>query len=399
MLVRNVAPILALAFLAGCGAPKQDPADLAALRKEALARGDSEGASRHTLALNRVTELLAAQTPDERERIERKYDILRGVFAATPREFYARIIPIAYHPLELTATKDVLRTYGDLYVAETAGEELKLDTMPWAGYWYPLAGTHLFGTDTAPLAKLDRLAAATGGPGGTVAWERTNHDAFPAAAWEGFCSAWATASTRTVEPQRPLEYKGIRFETSDIKALLTKAHERFPMRQLGVRYNGDAETDGTYQDLRPEAFHRLAAAFLGEKRQALVFDDDPGVAVWSKPLYRLRWTIAQDPAIAAAYLVKAYPWFIKHRNGVDEAVTGDTDIVSPAFEYRLYVDRDVVVNGKFLVIAGEWLGRSLNQHPDYALVPEDGGAWGTGNPALAANFGVVRELLARGTPR
>ena len=66
---------------------------------------------------------------------------------------------------------------------------------------------------------------------------------------------------------------GLHHETPEApEALLTKVHELFPTRQLGVRYEGDVDTDGTYQDLRPEAFHELALHFLGDERRSLVLD-------------------------------------------------------------------------------------------------------------------------------
>jgi hypothetical protein len=400
-----------LAALAACGSPPPTAATLESevatqteLRAEALRSGDSYAASKHTLALNRATELRAGA---DSERVERKYARLAEILETTPRERYARIIPIAYHPRELAAVREVTQAYGDLYVktspVDAAGaprpSELILDRRPWSGFWYPLSGTQLYDGSSAPLAKLDRLATALGRAGGTVEWERENHEAVPGAAWEGFCSAWATAAVLTDEPRGPLTYRGVTFTASDLKGLLTKAHELYPVRQMGVRYEGTADTDGTYQDLRPEAFHELALHFLGTEGRSLVFDDDAGIAVWSKPLYRLRWTITADPEVEHAYLVKAFPWFIRHRNRIDDAATGDADLATTAFEYRLYVDPLTRTDAGELVIAGEWLGRSLAAHPDFALVPAPDGAWGSANTALSASFDTMRELFARGTPR
>jgi hypothetical protein len=49
------------------------------------------------------------------------------------------------------------------------------------------------------------------------------------------------------------------------------------------------------------------------------------------------------------------------------------------------------------VLAGEWLGDSLGYHPDFALLPQSSGSWASVNPALTANFDLVKELLDRGT--
>jgi hypothetical protein len=394
----------------GCGAPAPSASRLeqriaaeGILRAHALEAGDAYAASKHTLELDRATELRDGADPD---RVERKYARLSEILATTPRERYDRISPIAYHPLELAAVREVTAAYGDLYVRPSAidgagtpqASELILDRRPWSGFWYPLFGTQLYEGADSPFAKLDRLAAALGRGGGTVAWEQAHHEAVPAAAWEGFCSAWATAAVRTEEPVTPRTYGGITFSPSDQKALLTKVHELYPVRQLGVRYEGDAATDGTYQDLRPEAFHELALHFLGIEQRSIVFDDDAGISVWSKPLYRLRWTVTADPDVEHAYLVKAFPWFIRHRNRIDDARTSDADLATAAFEYRLYVDPETTSDDGELVIAGEWLGRSAATHPDFALVPAVDGDWGSADTALVGSFSVVRELFERGLP-
>ncbi len=406
---RPSAPVLlTIAALAagGCGRRGTDAATLAEARDRVLDRGDVYEATRLALDLDEQSELAGGAPAADPARIARKYAILRNALredvdhgVAPPDDPVPRVLPIAYDPRELAAVREVLTTFGELYIGLTAGEEAILAAKPWAGYWYPLAGTALFDGDDAPLVKLDRLAAALSAPGGSATWERDHHDVVPEAAWEGFCGAWATAAILTPEPLRARAYHGVVFSPGDLKALLTKAHEHYPLHNYGIRYDGDALTDGTFQDLRPEAFHRLAAHFLVEARKSVIFDGDPSIPVWNKPLYRMRWVVKADPDHADAFLVAAYPWFTRFRNAPGDAPTTEADIVSSNFEYRLYVDRTAMQDGKYLAIAGEWTGRSVNNHPDFAMVPAENGAWGSANPALEANFPVLKELLEKGTPQ
>ena len=381
-----------------------------AQRNEALNRGDRLQASRATLALDREIELDAAEVvdpeaPGGRARVERKYELLGQRLEveaqnAASTDLTARTLPIAYNPKELAAVKEVTKDYGDLYVGPTAGfNEFRLPHIPWAGYWYPASGAALYGTPDTPLAKLDQLAQAVGRPGGIVQWEKDHASAVPLSTWEGFCDAWALAATQTPEPRQTLTYKGVRFAPHDLKAILTKAFQLYPVKQYGIRYDGDFATDGTFQDIRPEAFQRLIeAVVLGQKRP-LVIDDAPGVEVWSKPLFGMRWRIDVDPEVPNAYRVKLLALLVSHRRAISDKPTTENDVVPVLYQYRLFVDPQVKKDGRSLVIAGEWLGDSLSAHPDYVLVPAQNGAWSSPNQALNGSLDLVRELLSKGTPR
>jgi hypothetical protein len=355
-----------------------------------VACGSEQGPEERLAAIEAEERAALPADPELVARHERKFEILGRALAESAA-------PIAYHPSELAAVRKVVALAGELYAGPTSGEEFRLQRQPWSGYWYPLGSTALFEGDEAPLAKLDRLAQAKGRPDGSAQWERDHHEELPEAAWEGLCGAWSVASTRTLEPLRPVTMNGVSFSIADQKALLIKAHESFPTRTVGVRYNGDFETDGTYQDLRPEAFHRLAEYHLRERGLPLVVDTDAGPAVWNKPLFRFRWIARQDPERDDALLVEAFPWFVKQREEVDDALTTELDVVAATYTYRLYVDKRTVMNGKYRVLAGEWLGDSLGYHPDFALLPQSSGSWASANPALTANFDLVKELLDRGT--
>lgn len=398
---------------AACDVLKAEITDLEAQRDKALAEDDSANVARLALQINYKSERLrlladGETRPEAYAELESKYQQMsalleRELSASTPEnpaDRKTKIGGLIYHPLEVEAVGRVFRDYGDLYVKSTgksatgapAFEEVSV-TMPWAGYWYPLAGTELFNGDTAPLVKLDRVMSSIGRPISSATKEREYRDFAAEDSWEGRCFAWATASVTTPEPTHPVEVEGVTFSIQDQKALLVKAHELYPTKVYGIRYDGDAATDGTLQDIRPEAFHRLALQQLTEAKRPFIIDDDPGIEVWSKPVYRLRWSIQPDPEKPNAYLVDALPFMIGHRISETDMPTNVRDRTAPAYRYRLYVDPDTVKDGKQKVIAGEWLGDSRKNHPDSIAVAQPNGPIGSSNTEINQALDIVRRIV------
>ena len=174
--------------------------------------------------------------------------------------------------------------------------------------------------------------------------------------------------------------EGIEFTIADQKALLTFSHLKANKKVFGIPYKGNAKTDGTYQDIRPEAFHQLVVTALGKEKKAIVIDDVAGVQVWNKPLYRFRWKIEKDPNFDFAFLVRAWPLLIKERNRETDEPTSKNDVLAPNYQYRLYVDKNIQKNGKYKVIAGQWVGESFRNHPDTVTYPSEGEELGSHNP-------------------
>ncbi len=402
---------------ARCVEVQQKIAELEVSQRQAADDGDTNAMARSGLDLNHQRELLSllfnANTSQEAfDALESKYEELatvleRELARLTRPEDPAvdpvkteRIAALVYHEREVNAVTSVMDDFGALYIAESpldamgkpAYQEVQVP-QPWAGYWYPFRGNDLFGNDSSPLRKLDRAMHASGSATTSAETERRHRDLFYADSWEGLCSAWAVAATVSPEPKRDLVAHGVTFSVSDQKALLTKAYERYPTKTYGVRYNGDAETDGTIQDLRPEAFHRLFLSLLGEKKLPFVIDDESGIEVWSKPVYRVRWSVSKDPEVPNAYYVKALPWMTRHRSDITTAPTTSADIAAPVYEYRLYVDPKISLDGKFKVIAGEWLGDSLDSHPDSVLIAAPGGDLKSGNEEINKGLSVIKEII------
>ena len=176
---------------------------------------------------------------------------------------------------------------------------------------------------------------------------------------------------------------------------MTFSHLNYPKKRYGISYRGDAETDGTYQDIKPEAFHRIITQVLGKEKRAVVVDYMAGVQVWNKPLYRYRWKIRKDPTIANAFLVVSYPWLVKERNRQEDSLTSNADSIAPVYKYRLYVDKQVKRKGKYKVIAGQWLGDSYYNHPDSVAYIAAKGDIGSHNPEFNKYLSLYKDLFLK----
>ncbi|MCX6131313.1 MAG: hypothetical protein NTX25_19915 [Proteobacteria bacterium] len=253
----------------------------------------------------------------------------------------------------------------------------------------------MFESIDSPLQKLDQYLKNQGKSSAIGNWEFEHYDS-GAAEWEGMCDAWSLASISTIEPKKAQQIDGISFSVSDLKALAIKYYESYKPQIFGRRYQGSASTDGQIQDLRPEAFHRIVEEYIGKRQVPIIIDEDPGIEIWSKPMFRMSFIIYKDPQVSHAFLVKAYPWLIRQRDSVEEAPTSMTkDLEAPSYEYRLYYDPQPEADGRLRIIAGEWLGASLNSHPDMVYIPLESTNQRQTNPEISKNSSEIRKLLER----
>jgi hypothetical protein len=333
----------------------------------------------------------SSNDPDAVAAVERKYRILNRELQRQIAELRQRVfslreditpssapsdadlvarLTVSYHPLALGAVKKVFTDFGDLYVNETRESnniigfrDLKVER-PWSGYWYPFYDRSLYEGEAAPLKKFDALLQSLGYPDANVALsEQAKYAGFHPDSWEGFCDGWAIASIMTKEPTEALSISGLRFTIADQKALALFSHLAYPFTTYGLKYFGDAATDGTYQDIYPEGFHRLVTKVLADEKIPLIIDETAGVQVWNKPIFRYRWKIEQDPQKDYAFIVTAYPWLVRERWQVNDALTSMNDVIAPKYRYRLFVDKKLQRDGGYKVIAGEWIEESWDNHP------------------------------------
>ncbi len=392
-----------------CEAIRKELDDLYGQRNAASKIKNGDEVNRVLLEINYRLEKLSLirdqkDSTDELSKLDQKYAELRKILERTSGlpQGYVRpdgvtVSSVIYQTSELQAVVDVMHAFGDLYIDATPvnadGEQIAEDysvPMPWSGYWYPLRRDEMFGDRDSPLRKFDRVFG-----GHAVEWEKS-HQLSTTESWEGLCGALSVAAVMTKEPSGPVTYRGETFSVSDQKALLMKAYELYPTKTFGIRYNGDQATDGARSDIRPEVFHRVAESFIKEQKKSFIIDDTAGIEVWNKPIYRLRWRITKDDKVENAYLVKAWPWFVRQRNEISEALTSENDRYAPApYEYRLYVDPSPRADGKYRVIAGEWLGASKETHPDYVVVPEANGSPKSSNPGINTNLNLILSIVGQ----
>jgi hypothetical protein len=240
---------------------------------------------------------------------------------------------------------------------------------------------------------LTRNAAAAGllRPDGSAKSGNASEDFGGLEIWFGLCHAWAPASILELEPLRPVVHEGIRFEVSDIKALLIACYDRVNAPLVGTRNNArDVDLDARgrsrkadARDVNPGTFHVLLANLLGRDGQSFLEDRTATYEVWNQPIreFRVRRLREVDEAKAAA-LVQAggdYRFntqatrFFHVKTEVDYITEspastrpnagGSTRERTDPYEYVLEVD----ANGE--ILGGEWVGTSRTEHPDFLWLP------------------------------
>jgi len=367
-----------------------------------IVEGDSENPDENLNSAKRkykiLSTVLSDKTKDWNEEQAPSF-IPKGAKAATVNGKPAPEFPLAYHPLVKTEVERIFKDFGPLYINLTLddkgnpkSEQVKVD-IPWSGYWYPFSDRVLYADGTSALVKYDMLMKKKGRQSAVAKMEEDRNKNYNPYGWEGMCDAWSIAAVMSKEPQQAKTIAGINFTVADQKALLTFAHHKFTKVTYGIQYRGDVQTDGTYQDMMPEAFHKIVTHVIENEKRALVVDDDAGVEVWNKPLYRYLWSVKADPTYDFAFVIKASPWYVRHRSKETEELTSSKDILAPTYTYRLFVDKADVKDGKYRVIAGEWTDRSYETHPDTVTYPVPQGSLGSHNAEFEKNIDAFKTLF------
>ena len=304
------------------------------------------------------------------DEVTEKYQSLRKIRIKNPDA-------IPYYK-NLEAIVDSYRDFGDLYLAPKRKESGKLlkrkvlaKTIPWAGHWYPLRKKTLYKDKNSPLSKLDAIVRAkTKRPSFIRAEQERILGSVTVSPWEGYCDGWSIASTILgFEPNKPITLFGITLEPKDQKGLWTFYHLQYSYKKYGFSYKGNRETDGTFQDINPQAFHRVTTKVIGEQGRSTIIDSMSGHEAWNKPMFFFSWVVKEDPESENSFLVDATAKLVKQREIETNMTTNAKDFEHIRMTYRVYVDKNKVVNGEYLVLLGEWTERSFFNHPDNIKVP------------------------------
>src|SRR5207248_2242836 len=80
-------------------------------------------------------------------------------------------------------------------------------------------------------------------------------------------------------------YDGVTFRVGDVKAMLTEGHYGDKATVFGERYTGDG---CDFQDIYPDKLWKVMQDYIGAQKLPLLMDLDPGVQVWTYPVYGYR---------------------------------------------------------------------------------------------------------------
>ena len=120
--------------------------------------------------------------------------------------------------------------------------------------------------------------------------------------WWGLCHAWVPAALNEPEPIHPIEFRGVTFYPSDIKALMMQAYNRSRSMILGGRCNTKTperdETgrikDPACRDTNAGSFHVVVTNMLGRHKMAFAEDRTYDYQVWNQPVFKYEVTKQEE---------------------------------------------------------------------------------------------------------
>jgi hypothetical protein len=325
----------------------------------------------------------SAQTP---ETLQAVYDwSLKRLY---PRRFYE--IEYVPEPPESPALRSVTTRFGpaviDLKSLPYSSPVRDSGVRAWSSWWFPKRDrdfTTPKGEDFSILYKFDLVYENISNTFSAWKWE-SEHEAASPANWEGLCDGWALASILYPEPQKPQKFtvrdsKGkqreITFSVFDLKGLVIKTFEAVPEDQFdfyGERFRATADAY-MHPDLYPEEFHRLVEVYLGERRQAFVMDRDPGIEVWSIPVYKANYIVDRVAGQRNMVYVRMFLYTAGAHLTVDTDATSNKEVIR---DYHYVLSGDLDWTGtKLTVRKGAWIKGpngvdSRVNHPDFIFAPK-----------------------------
>jgi hypothetical protein len=241
--------------------------------------------------------------------------------------------------------------------ARASVEEGRARITPWSGDWWSMHRGRMCNgyreDEMSPFRKHDKVTGAHAND-----WERKNHYDSDYPKWYGHCHAWAAAAISEVEPTHTVHYNGVMFRVGDIKAMLTEGHYDDKATVFGERYTGSG---CDFQDIYPDKLWKVMQDYIGTQRLALLMDLDPGVPVWTYPVYGYRIEYHRSDDDSDLY-----------DGEMTLLVTNTTvppDYVGCLRLEKHYTFQVKMRDGAIIEGTGRWTGHSRDNHPDYAWYP------------------------------
>lgn len=330
--------------------------------------------------------------------------------ALTPRELWSNADDPSILDPSFTYTFDELPTYG------TA------DRLPWPGSYWPTFRDSInhrwAGPNTrSPAEKYERAFGKSGVEDAVSAYfgvdslngaackkqsdcpaksrcarRRGDKQGRCSETWFGLCHAWAPAALLEREPQRAVDYGGVRFEVNDIKALVTIAYsEGLSAKLMSLRCDAKASEHDlsdvpACEDTNPGSFHVAVTNLLGLRGQSFIEDRSFDYEVWNFPVIAYKVTRDQQVSPATAnkmlgaqgntYAFNKYAAELR-RMRIELTWLGASDSeydgpLTHAINWFAYTDvynyiLELDADGE--IIGGEWVGSSRTNHPDFLWIP------------------------------
>lgn len=219
--------------------------------------------------------------------------------------------------------------------------------------------------------------------------------------WWGTCHAWVPASILEKEPLEAVEYHGVRFEVSDIKALLMLTYDSSLQIAVGDRCleeNPKRDLNGRIintdcRNINAGTFHVLISNLIGVMGRSLGEDRMNHAEVWNHPLvsYQVleRHELSREEAsvLLGQYAGGSYYFneeathFVSFKTRVEYLTESDPSQDPWRWNLAEWTRADTYhyvleLNDHGAVIGGEWIaqrddqGQWLNyDRPDYLWLP------------------------------
>jgi len=226
--------------------------------------------------------------------------------------------------------------------------------------------------------------------------------------WWGSCHAWVPAAMLEKEPTEPVIHNGVKFEVSDIKALLILLYDESRQVAVGDRCALDIpDRDVSGRVIDPQcrntnagAFHLLVTNFVGLMGQPIGEDRVSGREVWNQPISGYRVDAQRELSVPEALDLLNLPSnsayihneeaakLVEVKMSIDYITESHPSVDPYADVIQNYVKTDqyhyvLELNRDGEIIGGEWVIKgvdptSVTDRPDYLWL-----AIGPGAPPIS----------------
>jgi len=228
--------------------------------------------------------------------------------------------------------------------------------------------------------------------------------------WWGTCHAWTPASQLIPEPQHAVTLNNVKFEVSDIKAIVQNAFDTTSAVMLGGRCNSKEITHDVHgsanddcSDVNPGGLHVIMTNFLGLTTLPLVEDRTANYQVWNQPVVGYEITQQTKTTASAAntcvgntgstwtyntkakslYDVKMTVSYVTEGSPGTAPIGYKDNVQTDDYHYILELD------SKGKIIGGRFCTDTEDAHIDFLWSPT--GTWAPSNPNV--DVAKVKQLI------